>query len=119
MASPGTIADAVKEHVFGLIEAAAREGRRCPQNEEIRGALYSAGLQFGNGVTAGDVIKALAREGRVRGGVYGRNWRTLHICVGPHAGKSTKPCDHASAPHMIYDEHGCSPAAHRRSRGAA
>lgn len=110
------ISEALQEFIFALIEQAAIAGDRCPQNDELVIAVQRVGMQMGNGVTPAKVIKELARAGRVRGGVYGKNWRRLWIARGPHAGKSTKACAGATRPHMIYDRFGVSRASDRRPR---
>lgn len=62
---------------FAVLERCAAAGERCPINE----------TQNINST----VVSALARVGRIKVEVSGRNWRTVTILKGPHAGKTTKP----------------------------
>lgn len=66
------------ERVFKLVEAAALKGARCPQNHELP-----------NGDFAG--ISRLARMGRLRIEISGRNWRQVTILTGPNKGRYTAP----------------------------
>lgn len=59
---------------FDKIVASAVANERCPQNDKIPAAAFSA----------------LAREGRIRVRVYRKNYRVVDILVGPHAGAQTK-----------------------------
>ena len=59
--------------VFGMLEAAAAAGARCPINDQLP---YGA-------------TKMLACNGRIRIEVYAHNWRVVEILEGPHKGKRT------------------------------
>jgi hypothetical protein len=62
---------------FHQVEVAAVAGERCPVN--------------GTGAVRAETLGALARAGSIKIEVSGRNWRTVPILKGPHAGKTTKP----------------------------
>jgi hypothetical protein len=68
------------EKVYELVERAAIRGERCPQNDELA-AVATSGPEL---------LRALAKAGRLRIEVSGRNWRTVTILAGPHAGKRTQ-----------------------------
>lgn len=63
---------------FAVIERAAIEGRRCPEN-------------LTHGVTS-PAVTALARAGRIRIEIYFHNWRVVTILEGEHRGKTTAAC---------------------------
>ena len=95
----------VDDFVFDLVAEAAAKGERCPKNIEIWILLQNAGLPTGRSEYT--VLEALGRQGKIRGKVSGRNWRTIEILVGPHAGKETRwdPCGGAGV-HWILDRNG-------------
>lgn len=81
------------QRVFAVLEKAAIEGKRCPEN-------------FGpEGVTS-DVVSALARAGRIKVEISGHNWRQVHILEGSHAGKSTAPNPRGYAVYVVVDKKG-------------
>ena len=67
--------------VFAALEEAASRGDRCPTND----ALYRV-----CGTTADPAIGLLCERGDIRIFVCGRNWRTVKILRGPHAGAMTR-----------------------------
>lgn len=94
--------DARTDWVFGVLERAAVEGRRCPTNPEIAECLQKSGLRAAAGSIPG-VLRTLVREGRIIVRVYGGNWRDVVIAAGPHAGKSTKGPPHGGKPYSVID----------------
>lgn len=83
-----------KELIFGLIVEAALSGERCPTSIDIsmQHDLTNSSVYF----------SMLARDGRIRIEISGRNWRTVWICDGEHRGKSTQtPARARSRPHMV------------------
>jgi len=73
---------------FGLLSHAASEGRRCPTNGEVRGGHA--------------MFRVLADAGKIKVGVYARNWRVVEIFVGPSAGCVTAPSPDFGAPYKVY-----------------
>lgn len=65
------------EQTFDLFVAAAIAGERCPSNVPYGPLKSAAGL-------------ALARQGRIRIEISNKNWRTVTILTGPHAGQHTQ-----------------------------
>ena len=61
---------------FEMIEAAAVKGVRCPMNWDL--PIMSSPSE-------------LARAGKIKIEISGRNYRQVTILVGPNAGKSTAP----------------------------
>jgi hypothetical protein len=61
---------------FSMIEAAAVKGVRCPENYDL--PLTTAAV-------------ALAKQGKIKIEISGRNYRQVTILVGPNAGKTTAP----------------------------
>jgi hypothetical protein len=76
---------------FRVLVICAELGRRCPT--------------AGEGITPA-IIARLAREGHIRSDVSGRNWRTVTILVGPHAGKTTMPDPLKARVWLVTDEKG-------------
>jgi hypothetical protein len=74
----GTISQETIDEAFALIEAAAVKGARCPMSKPY-GPLHAAATVL------------LARAGKIRVEVSGRNWRQIFILAGPHKGKATAP----------------------------
>jgi hypothetical protein len=68
------------EKLFEIVVNAAKFSRRCPTNEELDGAI-----------TAACGLPELARMGRILIEISGRNYRTVTILMGAHAGKRTAP----------------------------
>lgn len=67
----------IENEAFRIVEAAAVAGERCPTNDQMPDGMQT-------------VIGRLARAGRVRIEVYGRNWRVVEILTGPNKGKRTQ-----------------------------
>lgn len=88
------------DKVFAALERAACEGKRCPVLHEVVKCPESSFR------LRSDEIPALAKAGRVRVEISGRNWRTVHILTGRHAGKSTKPNPDGGAPYLVIDKNG-------------
>lgn len=61
-------------HTFDLLERTALAGERCPQN--------------GANVRSGDVV-VLARQGKIRIEISGKNYRRVVILASEHAGRAT------------------------------
>lgn len=68
----------ILNRAFSILETAAYRGERCPLNGTTPW------------ITA-DITTALARAGRIKVEVSGRNWRVVTILKGPNAGKRTMP----------------------------
>lgn len=66
------------DQAFALIEAAVIAGARCPMTQP-------------HGPLSQKAIPTLVKQGKIVSRVSGRNWRTVTILVGPHAGKRTMP----------------------------
>lgn len=75
--------------VFGLLEAAATTGARCPTNAAICDVLQAQGVMIAAGTVPG-IISALAKERRIEVRLYGHNWREVVIQSGPRAGQATQ-----------------------------
>lgn len=71
---------------LAAVTRAAVAGARCPENEK-----YSD-------VTS-DRLGVLARNGKIRIEISGRNYRQIFILAGPHKGARTAPNPHG---HMIW-----------------
>lgn len=93
------------ERTYKLVEQAAIEGRRCPQNDA-------------EGVTAGG-IPALARAGRIKVAISTHNWRTVTILMGPHRGKTTLQDPSGRKPWKILDKNGTHWGGRTRQAGDA
>lgn len=65
------------EACFAALERAAIAGERCPMN--------------GQSCIDSDYTTGLARAGRIKVEISGRNFRRVTILVGVHAGKQTAP----------------------------
>lgn len=78
------------DQVFKIIEARAVDGARCPENGTF-------------GITHG-VIPALARCGRIRVEISGRNFRRVHILTGPNTGYATAADPTGAKPWKIIDD---------------
>lgn len=88
-----TISAAQKiEAAFAVLERHAADGLRCPEN-----GIF--------GIVSGDVT-ALARQGRIRVSICGKNFRVVTILVGPCAGMSTAPDPSGAHAWKIVDKTG-------------
>jgi hypothetical protein len=85
---------------FAYLCELALAGLRCPENHK-------------DTLVRSEVVRLLAEAGRVRVTISGRNWRTVEILTGPHAGKSTKRNPSGSKPHIMTDHNGV----HRKGGG--
>ncbi len=75
--------------VYELLVDAARKGARCPQSEEIKNFCLTRALPYASKASA--ITTELARTGKIRITIYGRNWRVVEILQGPHRGARTQP----------------------------
>lgn len=80
------------EQAFGLIEAAAVAGARCPQNEP-------------HGPIASGAVTALVEAGRVKSEIYAHNWRVVTILAGPNRGQTTAPPPLGGSPYLVNGVH--------------
>jgi hypothetical protein len=85
--------------VFALIERAALAGERCPTNASIDAFMQEKGLDR-CGDSGADLIRALARSGRMVFTVHARNWRVAEILTGPNALKATAPAPNRWAAYL-------------------
>jgi len=69
------------DEAWAAINAAALAGDRCPKNDSAYKGL----------MVHGGAVVELARLGRLRSEVSGRNYRTVYILDGENAGKNTAP----------------------------
>lgn len=81
-----------REACFASVLKAALEGRRCPENET-------------EGVTS-TLMAELAHTGWIRIEITSRNYRTVVILAGEHAGKQTAPDPRRTMPWKIIDKNG-------------
>lgn len=75
---------------FARLEQCAEGRDRCPQNDQIPSAAFSA----------------LARAGRIKVMVFRKNYRVVEILVGPQAGKRTADATDrriGEVPYMVID----------------
>ena len=72
-----------------MIETAAIAGDRCPQNDDL--PIYRG-------------LALLARAGKIRLEISGRNWRQAILLDGPHAGKATAPNPHGHIVWMVIEK---------------
>lgn len=75
---------------FAKLEKCAEGRERCPQNDQIPSAAFSA----------------LARAGRIRVMVFRKNYRVVEILIGPQAGKRTADAPDrriGETPYMVID----------------
>lgn len=104
MTGHGLTMKATKEEcVYGLIERAAIEGRRCPKNSEIAEYLRWHIFPECSASSIPGYMRRLIREGRIIVRVYGHNWRDVIIVKGPHSGKRTLPPPHGGKPYIVID----------------
>lgn len=76
---------------FARLVAYAVAGKRCPENGQD--GIYS------------DLTSALARAGRIKIEISGRNYRRVVILTGEHAGKATAPDPTGAQPWKIVGKH--------------
>ncbi len=95
-------------HVFGMVEEAAVQGFRCPTNEELREAFRKKGFLHNATATAcpPNSLATLARRGKIRVEIYGRNWRVAEILTGIHRGKRTLGSPHGDLPYLVFTSKG-------------
>jgi hypothetical protein len=94
-----TAADAL----FEIIDELAARGERCPIALELNRRLR---LRAGRTIDTSRLLQQLAIAGKLIVKVHGRNWRTIEICVGRHAGMSTQPPPVPLAVYLIADHKG-------------
>lgn len=78
--------------LFDHLTALAKSGQRCPTNDQIDNLSGK--------------LRDLARAGHIRVEVSDKNWRTVFILTGPHAGLFTKASPAAGKPYLISDKSG-------------
>lgn len=83
--------------LLNLIRQAAIDGDRMPTLQGLR----RMGHRDPNAS-----LRRLAASGRIRIEVYGRNWRVVEICRGPHAGKRTAESPRGGRPYLVVDAGG-------------
>jgi hypothetical protein len=91
--------------IFGLVEKAAAERRRCPTNPEIAEFLRTQGFPAAFS-SVPKMIGRLVKAGRMIVRVYGHNWRDITICTGHQAGKATIGPPNGGDPYILIDEAG-------------
>lgn len=91
---------------FAALERAAVQRLRCPEN--------------GTPDMAADVVRELARLGRIRVEIYTHNWRVVVIMDGPNKGSRTaeRPGD-LSPPWKVIDKNGSRTNGRPRDVGAS
>lgn len=93
--------NSTRKFVLDLIVKAAVAGERCPQNFEFGDGCDMRGLSHWR-----EAMDQLCLDGEIRREISGRNWRTIHILKGEHAGKMTKPDPMGHAVSQVYDVNG-------------
>ncbi len=78
-------------YIFERLEQAAVAGERCPENSRE--------------LPSSDIV-ALARAGKIRIEISGRNYRRVVLLTGKHAGKATAPDPDGFPPWKIIEERG-------------
>ena len=78
------------DETFAILVAAAVKGERCPLSNWERLPFQEQG-EPPTALVCSNQLQKLARAGRIVIEVSGRNYRTVTILVGPHAGKKTAP----------------------------
>lgn len=86
--------DPLMERAFALLCAIADKGERCPTGADM-------GKLLGGYLSDRGVVVRLARAGKIRIEVYGRNWRVIEILTGPQTGKRTAPPPAGGVPYKI------------------
>lgn len=95
----------LQDLVFGILERAAGEGRRCPTNFEVAAelnAMLTNTRRAGTSIPA--IMQVLVRRGLLTVRLYGGNYRDVVILKGPHAGKATLGPRHGGPPYEIIDK---------------
>ena len=78
------------DQTFALLVGVALRGERCPHSHWDR-LHFQAPAEPPSDLISSDHVTALARQGRILVEISGRNYRTVTILEGPHAGKKTAP----------------------------
>jgi hypothetical protein len=86
--------------VFALLQRAAEAGHRCPTNPQIAAHLSQGEFQI-SATSVPKIMGKLARQGQIVVRVYGKNWRDVTICTGPHSEKTTMAPPHGGKPHTV------------------
>jgi hypothetical protein len=92
---PGYWSPAEARHALALLdrfETAVIMGARAPQRHELKG--------MGISDPAAITLK-MARAGLLRIEIYGRNFRRIFLCHGPHAGSGTAPAPVGWKPYKV------------------
>jgi hypothetical protein len=109
------MSDVRLKECFALLEAAAAAGERCPMNFDRRIG--------GNQAVQAGLVRMLARLGRIRVEISGRNFRTVTILEGPHAGKHTQRDQNRWVVWKVIDKNGArtiaAPQSPRRQQPSA
>jgi len=79
--------------VFKALCHCARNGERCPTQEQFR-------RSYGFGAVS-SVIDELRRAGKIKVEVYGRNWRVIEIMEGEFKGCRTMEPPHGGKPYKV------------------
>jgi hypothetical protein len=81
-----------RQHALAAIEAAVRDGARCPLNDQIGGSKVIAGL---------------ALEGLLKIEVYAHNYRVVTMLTGELKGRHTPlPPGKSPKPYLVIDASG-------------
>lgn len=90
--------------VFAVVEAAAREGRRCPTNGEIAAEVLSQGgaVRMATTTVPG-ILQRLVRNGAITIRYFSRHFRQVEIHEGPAAGARTATPRNKSEPVEVID----------------
>ena len=80
------------DRLFKVLEKAAIAKERCPTYDQLD--------EIHNIPTNAQPYK-LARQGRIRIEIYGKNWRVITILEGPNKGKRTKESPLGGAPYKV------------------
>lgn len=96
---------ALEDVVFGILERAASEGRRCPTNIEVANEINFLLKNTRRAATSiPAIIQALVRRGLITVRIYGHNFREVVILEGPLAGKTTQRSPDGWEPYIIIDK---------------
>lgn len=90
--------------VFEVVEAAAREGRRCPSNGEIAAEVIARGgaVHIATTTVPG-ILQRLVRNGAITIRYFSRHFRQVEIHEGPDAGARTAAPRNKSEPVEVID----------------
>jgi hypothetical protein len=91
---PKALTQAQIDACFAVIERAAIAGERCPQSYVENSVIHRSALL------------RLIRQDRISIAISGRNYRTVTLLTGPHAGKSTKPDPSGAVIWKVVDKRG-------------